>query len=208
MFQKFFRAITKPFKKSLDWMRWKLEVVDPEPIRRFRIRDVVYNWCKGKLKSLLAKKVPIPAVRPSPAEFNIQPDIPESNDQPIISESDNQSDLWFTRLEKETHPFIARFKAKEIRVAILDTGVDLSHPTLKARISTTDCWDFTKDEPNMYDEVGHGTHTAYVLARTAPRARIFCGRVAINLNERKSIGEIVAKVISSGYNAKLILDFV
>lgn len=195
MFKKFFRAITKPFKKSLDWMRWKLEVVDPEPIRRFRIRDVVYNWCKGKLKSLLAKKPPIPVVRPSPAEFNIQPDIPESNDQSIISEPEDQSDLWFTRLEKETHPFIERFKAKEVRVVILDTGVDLNHPMLKARISTTDCWDFIKDKPTIFDEVGHGTHNASVLARTAPRARIYCGRVAINLYDTKSIGEIVSKVM-------------
>ncbi|PKK54326.1 hypothetical protein CI102_1078 [Trichoderma harzianum] len=68
-------------------------------------------------------------------------------------------------------------KGGEVKIAILDTGIDLQHPLLSKKIQNENCWDFVNDTEGICDEVGHGTHTASLLVKTAPQARIFCGRV-------------------------------
>lgn len=81
-----------------------------------------------------------------------------------------------------------------VDIAILDTGVDLSHPHLKGKIASMDCMDFVNDTPEICDDVGHGTHTASLLIKTATTARVCCGRV---FSERKADDEtidIIAKV--------------
>lgn len=105
-----------------------------------------------------------------------------------------ESDKWFKRLEDETHEFMRPLKLKKIHIAILDTGVDMRHPLLKARIAAKDCWDFVEDSLDICDKVGHGTHTTFLLMKTAPRARIFCGRVWRTRREEKDTGQLVAKV--------------
>lgn len=68
-------------------------------------------------------------------------------------------------------------KGGEVKIAVLDTGIDLQHPLLSERIPSKNCRDFVDNTGHMCDTVGHGTHTAYLLAKTAPQAEIFCGRV-------------------------------
>lgn len=85
-------------------------------------------------------------------------------------------------------------KGGAVSIAILDTGIDWSHPLLKDKIAVEDCWDFVEDSDSIIDEVGHGTHTAYLLTKTAPRARIFCGRVWKRRTEDEDTGTLVAKV--------------
>lgn len=85
-------------------------------------------------------------------------------------------------------------KGGEVKIAILDTGIDLQHPLLSKRISSENCRDFVNNSNNMCDEVGHGTHTAYLLAETAPQAEIFCGRVWKARREEDNTGKLVADV--------------
>ena len=81
-----------------------------------------------------------------------------------------------------------------VNIAILDTGIKARHPLLGDRIAAENCWDFVNDSLDMDDEVGHGTHTAYLLAKTAPRAKIFCGRVWKTRSEEGNTGKLIAKV--------------
>lgn len=85
-------------------------------------------------------------------------------------------------------------KCGEVKIAILDTGIDLQHPLISARIPTENCWDFVNDTRDILDEVGHGTHTTYLLAKTAPQAKIFCGRVWKTRREEENTGKLIAKV--------------
>ncbi|OCK75951.1 subtilisin-like protein, partial [Lepidopterella palustris CBS 459.81] len=82
-----------------------------------------------------------------------------------------------------------------VNIAILDTGIDVSHPLLRDKIVIEDCWDFVNNSASICDEVGHGTHTASLLAKTAPRARIFCGRVWRKRTEDENTGRLVAEAI-------------
>ncbi|KAI9146878.1 Intracellular serine protease [Paramyrothecium foliicola] len=118
-----------------------------------------------------------------------------------------ESDKWFKRLNGETHAMLDSVKDRfqqRIHVAILDTGIDLNDPFLKSRISASDCWDYVEDTASIRDEVGHGTHTASILAKTAPRARIFCGRVwkrRVEDNSTGITGELIAKSTETALQA-------
>ena len=65
-------------------------------------------------------------------------------------------------------------------IAVLDTGVDLTHPALKNRLLTG--WDMVSDDNLPTDEGdglgwGHGTHVTGILAKVAPQSQILPVRV-------------------------------
>lgn len=67
-----------------------------------------------------------------------------------------------------------------IKVAVLDTGVDLTHPVFGGRAIAG--WDYVDDDPDSGDEpggivTGHGTFIAGVVHMVAPGAKIIAMRV-------------------------------
>jgi thermitase len=48
-------------------------------------------------------------------------------------------------------------------IAVLDTGVDMSHPELGAKVVSSG-WDFVNDDADATDDNWHGTHTAGIAA--------------------------------------------
>jgi subtilisin family serine protease len=74
-----------------------------------------------------------------------------------------------------------------VRVALLDTGIDESHPDLEAAID--DARDFTRSRGGPADYNGHGTHVAGIVAArqngrgvigVAPLCRLLIGKVLDN----------------------------
>ncbi|MEA3239248.1 MAG: S8 family serine peptidase, partial [Candidatus Bipolaricaulota bacterium] len=51
-----------------------------------------------------------------------------------------------------------------VRVAILDTGIDASHPDLSPNLNVSLSTSFVDYEPYINDEAGHGTHVAGIIA--------------------------------------------
>ena len=69
-------------------------------------------------------------------------------------------------------------------VAVVDSGIDASHPALKGRVAAG--FDFVEDDADAQDEQGHGTHVAGIVAApqsgfpvagVAPGARVVPLRV-------------------------------
>lgn len=78
----------------------------------------------------------------------------------------------------------AKTRGKGVRVCVLDTGIDLTHPDFKGAISGTA--DFTRSPFGIRDNNGHGTHTAGTIGArqtgtgvvgVAPECDLIIGKV-------------------------------
>ncbi|MDX1610946.1 MAG: S8 family serine peptidase, partial [Candidatus Thermoplasmatota archaeon] len=59
----------------------------------------------------------------------------------------------------------ARPSGEGVRVAVIDTGLDPSHPDLQDVLACGHCWrDLVANRAQPYDDHGHGTHVAGILA--------------------------------------------
>lgn len=52
-----------------------------------------------------------------------------------------------------------------VRVAVIDTGIDATHPDLLGRVASG--YDFVNDDPDPFDDHGHGTRMAGIVAAVA-----------------------------------------
>lgn len=75
-----------------------------------------------------------------------------------------------------------------VRVAVVDTGVDNSHPDLPAVVAQ---YDFANGDPNAEDDNGHGTHVAGTIGASTNNG---IGGAGSNWN----VGILAAKVLNSG----------
>ena len=69
---------------------------------------------------------------------------------------------------------------RAVRVAILDTGVDVAHSAIQRAFVESrilGCRGFPPSLDSQRDGHGHGTYVATVFFRTAPNAVIFIARV-------------------------------
>jgi len=82
----------------------------------------------------------------------------------------------------------AGYDGTGVKVAILDTGIDLTHPDFSGKVAGSQV--FT-GEPSVQDGFGHGTHVASIIAGTgaasagkykgvAPGAQLYIGKVLDN----------------------------
>jgi serine protease len=85
-----------------------------------------------------------------------------------------------------SNPLEKSARGAGVVVAIVDTGVDLEHPDLKANILPG--WDFIDDDNTAQDIAGHGTHVAGLVAANglvkgvAPNAKLLPVRVLRDLS--------------------------
>lgn len=64
-------------------------------------------------------------------------------------------------------------KGKGVKIALVDTGVDINHPNLKSNIDFKNSKNYTSlDKKNICDTLGHGTGVAGILQTLAPEAKI------------------------------------
>jgi len=94
------------------------------------------------------------------------------------------------------------YNGSGIVVAVIDTGIDASHPDLQGKVIG---WkDFVNNRTTPYDDNGHGTHVAGIIASTgaasdgkykgiAPGAKLV-GVKVLNANGSGSVSTIIAGV--------------
>ncbi|KAL9005235.1 MAG: hypothetical protein Q9188_001995 [Gyalolechia gomerana] len=119
---------------------------------------------------------------------------------------------WFDRFQ-ETQSLVARSrkaKGSRVKIAILDSGIDLNHPHFgkipenlgavdqqqqaPRRHRVKECKSFVREAAADCDSGGHGTHCAALLLDLSPNANIYAARVYEE--GTKSIDpEVVAKAI-------------
>jgi subtilisin family serine protease len=73
-------------------------------------------------------------------------------------------DISYTEADK-AWPLIKQ--KREINVAVLDTGVDYTHPDLKKRVLKSKGYNFVDNNSDTMDDNGHGTHVSGIIAANA-----------------------------------------
>lgn len=94
------------------------------------------------------------------------------NTQTAAELNDARADsLWHLDMihAKEAWELIQKLKHTKTRVAVLDTGVELTHPDLKNNVNSSLCVDLSSGKKRAFkgDDDGHGTHVTGIIAAAA-----------------------------------------
>lgn len=87
-----------------------------------------------------------------------------------------------------------------VRVAVVDSGADLTHPDLRANLDLANDWDFVNGDAAADEEYFHGTHVAGIVAAVADNATGVAGVAP-------AVKVLPLKVIDS-YGTATTADFV
>jgi len=150
---------------SVDKNNNKYNLVSPRDLERYILAEI------GNIKGVEIINEPkiIKIIKP------IQK-TPVKNDFKLgeISENTNKDvndpgykyewDISYTEADK-AWPLIKQ--KREIKVAVLDTGVDYTHPDLKNRVLKSKGYNFVDNNSDTMDDNGHGTHVSGIIAANA-----------------------------------------
>jgi subtilisin family serine protease len=77
------------------------------------------------------------------------------------------------RVHEILEPQRSAMTGRGVRIAILDSGIDLNHPDLRGRVDLNASRNFSSEGPPHYvnDMNGHGTHVAGIIAGHGPTYR-------------------------------------
>jgi subtilisin family serine protease len=119
----------------------------------------------------------------------------------LMNASSKDADEFMSDL-KPMHKYLERDEeylrsAPAIKIAVLDTGVDIKHPFISEAINRSRrivCVQSFVDDNSKVDMVGHGSHIANLLLIVAPKAEIYIAKVSMDTNIPS--GHKIAEVIS------------
>lgn len=85
------------------------------------------------------------------------------------------------------------YTGKGVKVAVIDTGIDMDHPLFKGNIKKA--YDYLEEDEVPQDEKGHGTHVSGIIMQQAPDADLLIYRVLKGVHNETGYTPLVVKAI-------------
>ena len=102
---------------------------------------------------------------PENSKFNKEAELKENRYQSIEENTDPiYKSEWYIEGVEANRAWNLINQKREIKVAVLDTGVDYNHPDLKNRLNLQFAYNFVDNNKNIYDDNGHGTEVTGIIA--------------------------------------------
>jgi hypothetical protein len=99
-------------------------------------------------------------IRTLPGVRMVEPDVPAGID--VVSSDPLYGQQWFLPHVGAEEAWGLELGSRDLIVAVVDTGVDASHPDLAGRV--LEGYDFVNRDATTADDHGHGTHVAGIIA--------------------------------------------
>ncbi|KAI0533752.1 hypothetical protein GGR58DRAFT_521141 [Xylaria digitata] len=108
---------------------------------------------------------------------------------------------YWEELKKFNNQFFSRTRqaptASSIKIALIDTGVDMSDPLIKGEQARITGRSWVSDNPgNYHDTCGHGTHLVRLVLQASQTAHIFMAKVSDNKKFSRQNVENIAEAIN------------
>jgi subtilisin family serine protease len=118
--------------------------------------EIIYRYHLVNAMAILVPQSAIPGLRQNPNVAVIEPDLE-------VEITDSELDAaWGVKHIGSGTLHDAGIKGTSVRVAVVDTGIDYTHPDLSANF--VGGFDFVNNDPDPMDDHGHGTHIAGIIA--------------------------------------------
>ncbi|KAH0594306.1 hypothetical protein MHUMG1_08145 [Metarhizium humberi] len=100
---------------------------------------------------------------------------------------------------------IRRPHQRRVKIAVLDTGLDINHPLLQKFVRSKQIGeelgrDFTMhplDEPDLKDNTGHGTACTHLLLKTCPTAVVYTAKISNQSTFDEKTAERISEAIQT-----------
>jgi thermitase len=106
------------------------------------------------------------------------PDDPYYITGPSPDNSQNQWGLykiWLASVESVASGWSIEKGTSEVKVAVIDTGVNFNHDDLKGRVNSLEGYDFVNNDNVALDDHGHGTHCSGIIGAKTDNATGIAG---------------------------------
>ncbi len=136
-----------------------------------------------RLLPAIAARVPkdkLAALKSNSSISAIEPDVP------VYARDQELTDSWGVERIGAGSAHQAAITGGGARVCVIDSGIDCNHPDLQGRCDAAASWDFVNGDSDPFDDYGHGTHVAGIIAANdngfgvvgvAPGARIIALKI-------------------------------
>ncbi|KAH8665487.1 hypothetical protein BGZ61DRAFT_484575 [Ilyonectria robusta] len=176
-------ALTEGYHVSLDKLQ-DSSGLDPTPESPLRVTEhssfqISMNTVKSGISNPNALD-PLTSPLPERTEFCLYGEEEEAVNN-VKLRLENEWFAWLGNVQHRINDLQCEPHGERVRIAILDSGLDLSEDQMNIYNERRDLvyksWIEGDDDACKKDEVGHGTHLATLLARIAPQAQIHVARV-------------------------------
>jgi thermitase len=98
------------------------------------------------------------------------------------------SEQWGPKMIEADHAWNTTIGNNTVLVAIIDTGIDYTHPDLVANYVALG-YDFVNNDNDPLDDYGHGTHCAGIVAATMNNSRGIAGIAQVRIMAEKGLDD-------------------